>query len=74
MSTASIEGLVGAAYISQPPAQMVPFPLAGGLCRPPAWIFTTGGFHCTRQHSEAENSLKLIQVTNISTCMDSNNK
>jgi hypothetical protein len=25
MSTASIEGLVGAAYISQPPAQMVPF-------------------------------------------------
>jgi hypothetical protein len=24
MSTASIEGLVGAAYISQPPAQMVP--------------------------------------------------
>jgi hypothetical protein len=26
-------------------------------------------FICTRQHSEAENSLKLIQVTNISTCM-----
>jgi hypothetical protein len=24
-------------------------------------------FICTRQHSEAENSLKLIQVTNIST-------
>jgi hypothetical protein len=32
------------------------------------------GFICTRQHSEAENSLKLIRVTNISTCMDSNNK
>jgi hypothetical protein len=45
MSTASIEGLVGAAYISQPPAQMVPFLLAGGLYRPPAGIFTTGGFH-----------------------------
>jgi hypothetical protein len=28
MSTASIKGLVGAAYISQPPAQMVPFLLA----------------------------------------------
>jgi hypothetical protein len=26
-------------------------------------------FICTRQHSEAENSLKFIQVTNISTCM-----
>jgi hypothetical protein len=26
-------------------------------------------FICTRQHSEAENSLKLIQVTNILTCM-----
>jgi hypothetical protein len=24
-------------------------------------------FICTRQHSETENSLKLIQVTNIST-------
>jgi hypothetical protein len=24
-------------------------------------------FICTRQHSEAENSLKLIQVANIST-------
>jgi hypothetical protein len=42
---------------------MVPFLLAGGLYRPPAVIFTTG----TCQHSEAENSLKLIQVTNIST-------
>jgi hypothetical protein len=31
-------------------------------------------FMCTRQHSEAENSLKLIQVTNISTCIDNNNK
>jgi hypothetical protein len=31
MSTASIEGLVGAAYISQSPAQMFPFLLAGGL-------------------------------------------
>jgi hypothetical protein len=48
---------------------MVPFLLAGGLYRPPAGIFTTGGFHSTRQHSEAENSLKLIQVTNISACM-----
>jgi hypothetical protein len=45
MSTASIEGLVGAVYISHPPAQMVPFLLAGGLYRPPAGIFTTGGFH-----------------------------
>jgi hypothetical protein len=26
-------------------------------------------FICTRQHSEAENSLKLIHVTNISTYM-----
>jgi hypothetical protein len=74
MSTASTKGLVGAANISQPPAQMVSFLLAGGLYGPPAGIFTTGGFHITRQHSEAENSLKLIQVTNISTCMDSNNK
>jgi hypothetical protein len=32
------------------------------------------GFIGTRQHTEAENSLKLIHVTNISTCMDSNNK
>jgi hypothetical protein len=31
MSTVSIGGLVGAAYISQPPAQMVPFLLAGWL-------------------------------------------
>jgi hypothetical protein len=53
---------------------MVSFLLAGGLYGPPAGIFTTGGFHITRQHSEAENSLKLIQITNISTCMDSNNK
>jgi hypothetical protein len=45
MSTASIEALVGAAYISQPPAQMVPFLLARGLYRPPAGIFTIGGFH-----------------------------
>jgi hypothetical protein len=45
MSTDSIEGLVGAAYMSQPPAQMVTFLLAGGLYRPPAEIFTTGGFH-----------------------------
>jgi hypothetical protein len=39
MSTASIKGLVGAAYISQPPAQMVPFLLAGGLYRPLAVIY-----------------------------------
>jgi hypothetical protein len=45
MSTASIEGLVGAVYISHPPAQMVPFMLASGLYRPPAGVFTTSGFH-----------------------------
>jgi hypothetical protein len=34
MSTASIEGLVGAVYISHPPVQMVPF-FAGG------WLIST---------------------------------
>jgi hypothetical protein len=41
-ATASIEGLVLAGDISQL-AQMVPFLLAGGLCRPPSLTFTTGG-------------------------------
>jgi hypothetical protein len=74
MSTASIEGFVGAAYISQPPAQVVLFLLAGGLYRPQQGSLLVAGFICTRQHNEAQNSLKLIQVTNISACMDSNNK
>jgi hypothetical protein len=46
---------------------MVPFLLADGLYRSLVWIFTTGGFHMHPPHSEAENSLILIQVTNIST-------
>jgi hypothetical protein len=44
-ATASIEGLVWAGDISHPPAQMVPFMLAGGLCRLPALIFATDGWH-----------------------------
>jgi hypothetical protein len=66
MSTANIEVLVGAAYISQPPAQMVPFLLAGGLYRPPAGIFTTGGFH---MHPQLE-----IDTSHQYFKMDNNNK
>jgi hypothetical protein len=63
MSTASTEGLVGAANISQPPCWRVAYidHQQGSLL--------LAAFICTRQHSEAENSLKSIQVTNISTCM-----
>jgi hypothetical protein len=45
MSTASIEVLVGAIYISHPSAQMISFMLEGGLYRPPSVIFIIGGFH-----------------------------
>jgi hypothetical protein len=67
MSTASIKGLVGAAYTSQPPAQMVPFLLAVAYIDRQQVSLLLVAFICTRQHNEAENSLKLIQVTNIST-------
>jgi hypothetical protein len=72
LSTASTEGLVGADNISQPPAQMVLFLLAVAYIDRQQGSLLLAAFICTRQHSEAENSLKLIQVTNISTCMDSN--
>jgi hypothetical protein len=36
LATASIEASLLADDISHPPAQMVPFMLAGELCRPPA--------------------------------------
>jgi hypothetical protein len=44
-TTASIEVLVLAADISHPPTQMIPFLLAVGLCRLPALLITTGGWH-----------------------------
>jgi hypothetical protein len=42
-TTAIIEVLVLAGDISHPPAQMIPFMLAVGLCRPPALMITTDG-------------------------------
>jgi hypothetical protein len=44
-ATANIKGLVLADDITRPPEQMIPFMLVGGLCRPPALTFTTGGWH-----------------------------
>jgi hypothetical protein len=48
---------------------MVPFLLAVAYIDRQQGSLLLAVFICTRQHSEAENSLKLIQVTNISTCM-----
>jgi hypothetical protein len=44
-TTFSIEALVLAIDISHLPTQMISFLLAVGLCRPPALLITTGGWH-----------------------------
>jgi hypothetical protein len=44
-TTASIEVLVLVVDIIHPPAQMIPFLLAVGLCHPPTLLITSGGWH-----------------------------